>query len=91
MFYEHDDKYIPLKIILKDMVGYYNDYKDNGKTMNLRLDDDPLDKIIDIFEYIEEKLKILIILHMKVKVKNILQQKYLKKYALEKTMIIKLI
>ena len=31
VFYEHDDKYIPLKIILKDVVGYYNDYKDNSK------------------------------------------------------------
>ena len=31
MFYENDDKYILLKIILRDVVGYYNDYKDNGK------------------------------------------------------------
>ena len=31
-FYEHDnDEYIPLKIVLKDAVGYYNDYKDNSK------------------------------------------------------------
>ena len=44
------------------MVGYY---KDNGKTMNFKLDDDSLDKIIDIFENIEEKL-ILIILPIKV-------------------------
>ena len=36
------------------MVGY-NDYKDNGKTMNLKLDDASLDKIYDIFEYIEKK------------------------------------
>ena len=26
-FYEHDDKHIPLKIILRDVVGYYNDLK----------------------------------------------------------------
>ena len=58
MFYEHNDKYIPLKIILIDVVGYYNDYRDTGKTMNFKLDDDSLHKIIDIFEYIEEKLKI---------------------------------
>ena len=42
------------------MVGYDNDYKDNGKTMNFKLDDDSLDKIIDFFEYIEEKLKIVL-------------------------------
>ena len=52
MFYEHDDKYIPLQIILQHVVGYYNDYKDNGKTMNFKLDDDSLDKICNIFEYI---------------------------------------
>ena len=57
MFYEHNDKYIPLKIILIDVVGYYNGYKDNGKTMNFKLDDNSLHKIIDIFYYIEEKLK----------------------------------
>ena len=54
---EHD-KYIPLKIILKVVVGYYNDYKDKGKTMNFKLHDDSLDKFYDIFEYIEKKLKI---------------------------------
>ena len=58
MLYERDDKYIPLKIILGDVVGYYNDYKDNGKTTNFKLDDDSLDKIIDIFKHIEEELKI---------------------------------
>ena len=58
VFCEHDNKYIPLKIVLRDVVGYYNDYKDNGKTMNFRRDDDSFDKIIVIFEYIEEKLKI---------------------------------
>ena len=74
------------------MVGYYNDYKDNGKAMNFKLVDDSLDKIYDIFEYIEEQLKlILIILHMKVKMKNILKQKYLMKHTLEKTRIIKII
>ena len=48
------------------MVRYYNDYKDNGKndskcsakTMNFKLDDDSLDKIINVFEYIKKKRKI---------------------------------
>ena len=55
--------------------------------MNFQLDDDSLGKVHDIFEHTEEKLKIdyLIILHMKVKVKNILKQLYLMKHALEKT------
>ena len=91
VFYEHGDKYILLKFILRDVVGYYNDYKDNKKTMNFKVDDDSLDKIIDIFEYLEEKLKIdLNNLHMKVRAKNILKQKYLMKDALEKTKIKKL-
>ena len=92
VFYEHDNKYIPLKIILRDVVDYCNDYKDNGKTMNFKLDDDSFIKIVDIFDNIEEKLKlVLIILYMKVKVKNILKQKYLMKHTLEKTREIKLI
>ena len=32
VFHEHDnDEWIPLQIVLKDVVGYYNDYKDNSK------------------------------------------------------------
>ena len=31
VFYEHSDKYIPLRIILRDVNGYYNDYKDKSK------------------------------------------------------------
>ena len=32
VFYEHDyDEYISLRIVLKDVVGYCNDYKDNSK------------------------------------------------------------
>ena len=89
VFYEHDDKYIPLEIILRYVAGYYNDYKDNDKTLNFKLNDDSLHKIIDIFEYTEEKLRIN--LHMKVKVKNNLKQKYLMKHALEKIRIIKII
>ena len=43
VFYGHSNEYIPLRIILKDFVGYY---------------DDSLLKIISIFEHIEEKLGI---------------------------------
>ena len=64
VFYEHDDEYIPVKIILKDVVGYYNDYKDNGKydvkhgakRMNFKFNVNSLDEIYDVFEHIEEKL-----------------------------------
>ena len=31
VFYEYNDEYIPLRIILKDVVGYYSEYKDNNK------------------------------------------------------------
>ena len=71
MFYEQDDEfssieYISLRIIFQNVVGYYNDYKDNSKyvakysakRMNFRLNDDSLDKVYDIFEHIEEKLEI---------------------------------
>ena len=66
VFYEHDDEYIPLKIILIGAAGYYNDYKNNSKCdseyntkiMNFSLDDDSMDKIYDIFNPIEEKLNI---------------------------------
>ena len=65
MFYEHDDKYILLGIILKDVVGYYNDYKDNSKytfkysveKMNFKLDNDLQHKFYDIFEHIEKKIR----------------------------------
>ena len=48
MFYEYDNEYILMKIILKEVVGYYNDYKDNSKydvkysakRINFKLDDD---------------------------------------------------
>ena len=73
------------------MVGYYNVYKDNdseysAKTMNLKLGDDLLDKVYDIFEHIKKNYElILVILPMKVKAKNILKQKYLMKHVLKMT------
>ena len=62
-FYEHDNEYIPLRIIFKDVIDYYNDYKDNSKydakysakRMNFKLDDDSLDKVYDNFERIKKK------------------------------------
>ena len=61
MFYEHDDDdYILLKIILRDVVGKYNVYRDKdnakgGKGMGFKLDDDSLTKVYNIFVHIEEK------------------------------------
>ena len=57
MFYEDDNEYIPLKITLLDVPGYYVS-NDDGKTMNFKLDDDSLEKIIDIFDHVEEILNI---------------------------------
>ena len=62
VFSEHDDKYILRKIILRDVVGYYNDDKDNStydakygtKTMNFKLDDGSLDKICDILSMLKK-------------------------------------
>ena len=36
LFYEHDDEYIPQKIVLKDVVGYYNDHKHNGMKVEMK-------------------------------------------------------
>ena len=47
MVYEHDNEYIPLRIILKDAISYYSVYND-----------EPYGKLSDIFEDIHEKLKI---------------------------------
>ena len=66
VFYEDEDGYIPMKIILSDAAGYYNDYKDNSKydlkcntkRINFSLNNDSMDKIYDIFNYFEEKLNI---------------------------------
>ena len=58
MFYEDDDEYIPLRITLSDAPVYYNIFNDDSKTMNFKLNDDSLAKIIDIFEHIGEILNI---------------------------------
>ena len=64
MFYEHDNECIPLRILLKDVVCYYNDYKDkdnskydvkySAKRMNFRLSDDD-DLLIKLFLSILKK------------------------------------
>ena len=58
VFYEDDNKYIPLKIALLDVPDYNNIFKDDSKTINFKLDDDSLRKIIDIFECTGEILNI---------------------------------
>ena len=66
IFYEDGNKYVPLNICFNNtLLGYYNEYinknKNNNeytsKTMDFALDDDSVDKIIKIFEYIEKKIK----------------------------------
>ena len=58
MFYEDDDEYIPLKIALLDLPGYYNIFNDDSKTMNFKFDYGSLGKIIDILGYFGEIVKI---------------------------------
>ena len=86
MFYEDDDEYIPLKITLLDVQGYYNILENDSKTMNFKLDDDSLGKIIDIFDHYS-LLVFIIIRMMTIIVSHILKQKYLMILVLEKTMI----
>ena len=57
-FYEDGNEYIPLKITLLDVHGYYIIFKGGGKTMNFKVDDNSLEKIIDIFDYIGKILNI---------------------------------
>ena len=58
VFYEDGDKYVPLRIVLKDVPGFYKDFKDNGKAMNFKFDgdDESTGKTIAIFEHIGTKL-----------------------------------
>ena len=67
IFYEDEGKYIPLNIFFsKTLAGYYNEYRNEDgkydgnvcKRMNFVISDDLVDKINDIFKYIEEKLDI---------------------------------
>ena len=62
MLYEHNNEYMPLRITLKDVVGYYDVYNNDDKRMNFKINDELSDKIYqrlaNIFEHIEEKLNI---------------------------------
>ena len=53
VLYKHNNEYIPLRVISRDVVAYYSVYGDNKK-MNFSVND----KLISILEHIEEKLKI---------------------------------
>ena len=63
VLYEHNNEYMPLRITLKDVVGYYDVYNDD-KRMNFKINDELSDKIYErlsnIFEHIEEKLDIIL-------------------------------
>ena len=60
MLCEHNDKYKPLRITLRDVVGYYDVCNDNDKRMNFKINDELSDKIHqkldNIFKHTEEKL-----------------------------------
>ena len=59
VFYEDGNEYIPLKIALIDVLGYYDIFKgDNNKTMNFKPNDNSLEKNIDIFDQIGKILNI---------------------------------
>ena len=62
MLCEHNNEYIPLRITVRDVVGYYDVYNTDVKRMNFKINDELSDKIYqrlsNIFEHIEEKLNI---------------------------------
>ena len=62
MLYEHNNGYIPLRITMKDVVGYYDVYNNDDKKKNFKINEELSDKIYqrltNIFEHIEEKLNI---------------------------------
>ena len=60
LLYEHDNEYVPLRILLKDVIGEYRVYRDGegnkgNKSMGFKLDGDSLRKVFNIFEYISDK------------------------------------
>ena len=58
VFYEDGNEYISLKITLLDVLGYYNIFEAGSKTMNSKLDNNSLEKTIDIFDRIGKILNI---------------------------------
>ena len=56
VFYEHNGEYIPIRIILNDMIGYYNKFNNTvSKNMKFALKGNLKDKFYDIFKNIKEK------------------------------------
>ena len=87
VLYEHDNEYISLRVTLKDVVGYYSVYNDNKK-MNFSVNNEFYDKLLNILEHtllIFSKL-LLLILRLKEKGESTLQQQYLVKHPLKKTL-----
>ena len=64
VLYEHNNEYIPLRITLKDVVGYYDVYNNDDKRMNFKINYELSEKIYprltNIFEHIEEKLNMIL-------------------------------
>ena len=58
MFHGDDNEYVPLRITLLDVTGFYNIFQGGSKTINFMLNDDLLVKIIDISEDIGKELNI---------------------------------
>ena len=40
VLYEQNNEYLPLRITLRDLIGYYDVYNDNGKRMNFKINND---------------------------------------------------
>ena len=78
VLYEHNNEYMPLRITLKDLVGYYDVYNDD-KRMNFKINYELNDKIYqsleNIFEHIEKKSDITLnyFIFMKKKAKTTLR------------------
>ena len=58
VFYEHNNKLIPLKNFLLDVTGRYHCFNDDNKSMNFILNNALLGKFHEIFSDIEAKLEI---------------------------------
>ena len=82
VLYEHDNECIPLRVILKGVVGYYSVYNDNKKK-NFSVKD----KRINILEHIGEKLEVTLAdFTYEKKGESTLEQQYLMKPLLKKTL-----
>ena len=60
VLYDHNNEYMRLRITLKDLVGYYDVYNDDKRMnfkINYELNDKIYQKLENIFEHIEKKIK----------------------------------